>query len=145
MRRIEPKNETNKNEVSELKKRTCSYALKAAIVVAVVFLILQENAIAKGLLLGTLCSIVNFMLLGISVPMAVGQTRNRAALIGLFSILIRYILLAIPLILGIKLASISFIAVIVGIFAVQIVALIDLVVIRPIFIEKQYSEIKKIN
>ena len=137
MKRIKTEKESDSTGVSVMQRRICSYTLNSALVLAVIFLIFQENAIAKGLLLGSLCSIINFMLLSLSVPMTVGKTRYRAGLIGLVSIFIRYILLAIPLILGLKLASFNFVAVIIGIFAVQIVTLIDHIVIRPIFMEKQ--------
>lgn len=109
--------------------------LKSALVLAVFFLIIQENSIAKGLVLGTLSSIINFLLLGISIPMTLGHTRYRAGFIGLISILARYALLAIPLIIGIKLDSFNFVAVVIGVFAVQIVTLIEHLVIRPMFFQ----------
>jgi hypothetical protein len=124
------------NEVGQLKRRICSITLKSALVLAVFFLIIHENSIAKGLVLGTLCSIVNFLLLGVSIPMTLGHTRYRAGMIGFVSILARYGLLAIPLIMGIKLESFNFVAVVIGVFAVQIVTLIEHLVIRPMFFEK---------
>jgi hypothetical protein len=54
-----------------------------------------------------------------------------ASFIGLGSMLFRYILLAIPLVVAIKSASFDFVAVVGGIFAVQIVTLLDYIVIRP--------------
>jgi hypothetical protein len=45
--------------------------------------------------------------------------------------LIRFAVLAIPLVISIKSTSFNFVAVTVGIFAVQIVLFIDNVVIRP--------------
>jgi hypothetical protein len=45
--------------------------------------------------------------------------------------LTRFAVLAIPLIIGIKSTSFNFVAVAIGIFAVQIVLLIDNVIIRP--------------
>lgn len=136
MKRTEAEDNKYPDETGQLKKRICSHTLKAVLVLAVFFLIIQENAIAKGLVLGTLCSLINFMLLGVSVPMTIRHTRYRAGLIGLVSILARYILLAIPLIMGIKLESFNFVAVVIGVFAVQIVTLIEHLVIRPIFIGK---------
>ncbi len=68
--------------------------------------------------------------------MTIRHTRYRAGLIGFASILTRYVLLAIPLIIGIKLESFNFVAVVIGVFAVQIVTLIEHLVIRPIFIGK---------
>jgi hypothetical protein len=136
MKRTDTEDNKYPDETGQLKKRICSHTLKAALVLAVFSLIIQENAIAKGLVLGTLSSIINFLLLGISIPMTLGHTRYRAGFIGLISILARYALLAIPLIIGIKLESFNFIAVVIGVFAVQIVTLIEHLVIGPIFFEK---------
>jgi hypothetical protein len=135
MKRTKTEKDNYQDETGQLKRRICSITLKSALVLAVFFLIIQENSIAKGLVLGTLCSIINFLLLGVSIPMTLGHTRYRAGFIGLISILARYALLAIPLIIGIKLESFNFVAVVIGVFAVQIVTLIEHLVIRPMFFE----------
>ena len=113
--------------------RLCSWAMSSALVIAVIFILFHEKAIAKGLLLGTFFSIINFFLLGKSIPMTIGSSRRKAGLIGLASILARYVILAIPMIVAIKSVSFNFFAVVVGIFAVQIVTLVDYILIRPVF------------
>jgi len=118
------------DEVRKAQKKICSWALTSAIVLGLVFILLDEKAVAKGLILGTLFSIVNFVLLGKSIPMMLGQRLSKARLVGLISVLCRYGILAIPLILGIKLEAINFVAVAVGIFAVQIVTLADATIIQ---------------
>jgi len=50
--------------------------------------------------------------------------------------LFRYLVLAIPLVVAIKSGSFSFVAAAIGIFAVQIVALADYVVIKPFLARK---------
>ena len=120
----------HQHQVTRIQKRICMLTLKGALLIAAGFLFIRENAIAKGILLGTLCSIVNFLLLGISVPLTVGRSRYRAGFISLVSILARYTLLAIPLVVGIKCGSFSFVAVIFGIFSVQIALLIDHIIIQ---------------
>jgi len=55
---------------------------------------------------------------------------------GFMSIFLRYLFLAIPLIIGMKYASFNFVAVVIGIFAVQIVMLVDHLAIKLI-IEKR--------
>lgn len=120
------------NEVSQAQKRICSLAMLSTLVVAVVLILLQEIAIAKGLVLGTLFSIVNFILLGKSVPMTLGRTRRMASLIGLVSLLFRHLLLAVPMVVGIKSPSFNFFAVVAGIFTVQFVTLFEYILIRPI-------------
>jgi hypothetical protein len=106
--------------------------MTSALVVALIFLFIQEKDIAKGLLLGTCFSILNFFLLGKSIPLTLGKSRSKAGFIGFTSLLTRYIILAIPLIVAVKSASFNFAAVAIGIFAVQIVTLVDHIVVRPI-------------
>ena len=122
--------EDPREEVKRAQKKFCSWALTSAIMVAFVFLILDEKPIAKGLIMGTLFSIVNFVLLGRSIPLALGQSVGRARVVGLASILARYAVLAIPLVVGIKSDAFNFVAVVVGIFAVQIVTLVDYIIIQ---------------
>jgi len=123
-------------EVLELQKRTCSWALGGALVIAALFLVVGERALAKGLVLGTCFSILNFTLLSRSIPMLLGHGRGKASMIGLASVLTRFALLAVPLIIAVQSDSFHFVAVAVGIFAVQIVTLVDYIVIRPMTTEK---------
>jgi hypothetical protein len=120
------------DEVKELQKRVCSRALSGALVVAALCLILGEKAVAKGLVLGTCFSIVNFLLLGKSIPMMLGRSRKKAGAIGFGSMLARYGVLAIPIVIGVKRASFDLTAVILGIFAVQIMILLDHLVLKRI-------------
>lgn len=120
------------NEVNKFQKRICSWAMSSALLIGALFIFAGEKAVGKGLLLGACLSTVNFLLMGKSLPIAVGQPRLKASLIGLGSILFRYAILAVPLVLSIKSASFNFVAVVIGIFAVQITALLDHIVIRPI-------------
>lgn len=121
------------NEVDQVQRRISSWAMIAAIVLAVIFIIAGEKAIGKGLLLGTLFSIINFFLMRKSISLTLGQSRSRASFVGLLSILSRYVVLAIPMVVAIKLVSFNFVAVVIGIFAIQIVTLVDFIIIRPIW------------
>lgn len=124
-------------EVARVQKRICSRAIVISLGVASGLIIMNQNAIAKGLLLGTLFSIANFILLGMSVPLPIGKTRVRASFITLTSLLIRFALLAIPMVVGMKSAAFSFGAVVVGVFSIQIVTLVEYLVVRPIQDGKQ--------
>ena len=124
--------EMENSEVSQFQWRICSWALTSALIFSFLFLFFHENSIAKGLLLGTVFSIINFILLGIFIPMTLKQSRAKAGLFGFISILIRFIILAVPMIVAIKSASFEFIAVIAGIFSVQIVTFVHYVIIKPI-------------
>ncbi len=80
----------------------------------------------KGLILGTLFSSVNFALMGEILPHKVGKSRRKNYLISFGSIVSRYVLLAVPIVLGIKFPDkFNLIAVIIGIFMVQLVILTD--------------------
>jgi hypothetical protein len=68
--------------------------------------------------------------------MILGRSRAKANAMGFMSIFLRYLFLAIPLIIGMKYASFNFVAVVIGIFAVQIVMLVDHLAIKLI-IEKR--------
>ena len=105
---------------------TCALAL------AFIFLFFHEKSIAKGIVLGTCFSIINFFLMGKSIPKILGRSRTKASAVGFMSILLRYFFLAIPLVIGMKYASFNFVAVVVGIFAIQIVMLVDHLAIKLI-------------
>jgi hypothetical protein len=123
---------TQPREVQELQKRICSWTLSGALVLAAVFLILGEKAVAKGLVLGTCFSIVNFMLMGKSIPMMLGRSRAKANAIGFGSMMLRYGVLAIPVVVAVTRASFDLFAVIVGVFAVQMMILLDHFVFKRI-------------
>ena len=120
------------NELNQIQRRISFWAFSSALILALVFILLQEKGIAKGLLLGTCFSIINFILLSKSIPMTLLRSRTGAGLVGLASIFLRYVILAIPLVVGVKLPSFNLIAVIVGIFAIQIVTLFDYIIIKPL-------------
>ena len=66
--------------IRETQKKYCSRAILAAIFVGLVFILMGQNAIGKGLILGTLFSIVNFVLLGETLPLKAGQSRGKSFL-----------------------------------------------------------------
>ena len=127
--------ERQSNGVAQLQRRISSWALLSALGIGVIFFLCHETAVAKGLILGTCFSIMNFLLLGKSIPMTLGLTRRKASVAAFGSVLTRYILLAIPLVVAVKSVSFDFVAVVVGIFSVQIITLIDYIIVKPILDE----------
>ena len=105
----------------ETQKKYGSRALVAAIIVGLLFIIAGQKPIGKGLILGTIFSVINFVLIGETIPMILRKSRSRTYFISFGSILIRYSLLALPLILAIRLLQFNLLAVIIGIFMIQIV------------------------
>lgn len=120
------------NELRQIQRRISFWAFSSALILALVSMLLQEKAIAKGVLLGTCFSIINFILLGKSIPMTLLRSRPGASMVGLASILLRYVILAVPLIIGVKSPDFNLVAVIIGVFAIQIVTLFDYIVIKPL-------------
>lgn len=100
----------------------------AAIFVGLVFILTDQSAVGKGLILGTFFSIINFILLGEAIPLKAGKSRGKSFFFSLGSIMFRFALMAIPLIIAIKSIKFNLFAVIGGIFMVQIIILADHIV-----------------
>ena len=77
------------------------------------------------MILGTVFSIVNFILMGETLPYRIGKSKGKTFFIALGSIYFRYIILAIPLIMAIKFDQFDLFAVIIGIFLVQLFIIVD--------------------
>ena len=88
--------------IRETQKKYCSRAMLAAIFVGLVFIVMDQTAMGKGLILGTFFSIINFVLLGETLPLKVGKSRGKSFFFSLGSISFRFALMAIPLITAIK-------------------------------------------
>lgn len=113
-------------------KKICTWSITYSTVIAAICLIFKETAVAKGLIVGAIFSVINFVLLGQTIPMTLFKSRAKAGMIGFSSILGRYVLLAVPLIIGIKLPSFNFVAVVIGVFAIQITTLVSYFLIVPL-------------
>lgn len=111
--------------IRQIQKKYCSKAMTTAIVAGFVLILAGQNAIAKGLVLGTIFSIVNFILMGETLPLKLGKSNRMAFFWSLLSLLMRYAVVAIPLIVAIKFRQFNLIAVICGIFLVQAVILAE--------------------
>lgn len=99
-----------------LKKALIKKALLISLAVACIFLVLDFKSAAKGVVLGSLFSVVEFKLMAQRLERRfVHQGRGR----DYFGLIGRYFLLAIPLIVALKLPSINFFATVGGIFAVK--------------------------
>ena len=106
--------------IRETQKKFGSRALATAVVLGLLLVLLGQKALAKGLVLGTLFSVLNFVLMGQILPLLMAPARRRSFLISLGSIMFRYILLAIPLLIAVKMTDFNFLTTVLGIFMVQI-------------------------
>ena len=105
--------------VKGIQKAMCSQAMLVAVAGSVLLILIGEKALAKGLILGTLFSVVNFVLMGHFLPLPMAKSRSRASAAALGSILVRFALLAIPLVVSLRVDSIHFVGVVIGLFMVQ--------------------------
>jgi hypothetical protein len=111
------------NEVRQIQKEYCSQAMLLAIGVSLIFLLAGAKPISKGLILGTLFSILNFILIAHGLPFHLNKGRYKTILVCMGSIWLRYALLAVPLIVAAKFEVFNFFAAAAGIFMVQAVIL----------------------
>ncbi|MFC1811959.1 ATP synthase subunit I [Thermodesulfobacteriota bacterium] len=111
--------------IRQTQKRYCSTAIMVAIFAGLFFIAGDQSAVGKGLILGTVFSIVNFILMGEIIPHKIGKTKGKTFGLSLGSIFFRYFLMAIPIIMAVKLEQFHLFSVIAGIFMVQLMILGD--------------------
>lgn len=109
--------------VKQAQKQITQRALWLAIIVGLVFIVMGYKPVGKGLILGTLFSVLNFILMAKSIGYKFGRSKRQIFSISIGSIVFRYILLAIPLVAAVKFEQFDLVAVIVGVFMIQIVIL----------------------
>lgn len=96
-----------------------------AVIVGIIFILVGQKSVAKGLVLGCIFSVINFILMGEILPLIITASRKRSVLFSFVSMLFRFLLLSTPLILSLKMESFNFVAATVGIFMVQIMIMGD--------------------
>ena len=106
-------------------KRYGTQAMTLAIIASMIFLILGQKAICRGLILGALFSVINFVLMAHGLVSKIREERTRAAMAALGNIFFRFLFMAIPLYFAITLPRFDLVATIIGLFMVQSVILID--------------------
>jgi hypothetical protein len=123
----------------DIQKKYCSQAMIAAIVAALVLIMFGEKSIGKGLVLGSLFSIINFIIMGQFIPLrlAQSQSKSKASAIAFVSIFLRFAILAIPLIISIKVDAVHFAGVVIGLFMVQLLMLFDQLILNRFLSEKK--------
>jgi hypothetical protein len=109
----------------ETQKKYCSRAMTVAILAGFGLIIAGQNSMGKGLILGTLFSVVNFVVMGETIPFNIGKSKRRALVFSVGSVLLRYSLMAVPVVLALKFQQFHLIAVICGLFLIQLVILAE--------------------
>ncbi|MEJ2642137.1 MAG: ATP synthase subunit I [Desulfosarcinaceae bacterium] len=112
-------------QLRQIQKKFGARALTTAIVIAVVTLLIGHKDLGKGLVLGTLFSILNFILMAELLPLRLAQDRKRAGLYAFGTLVLRYVILSIPLIVAAKSSAFAFTTTAAGLFMVPLMASID--------------------
>lgn len=107
------------------RQRYCTMALIMAISAGAALMLAGYPALGKGLILGALFSVLNFILIAATLPKRLGKSRGKTFLFSIFSIYLRYAILAIPLVLAIKQEAFAVSTAAAGLFIVQLAILGD--------------------
>lgn len=113
------------NPVSAVQKKYCSRALVTAVIIGAVLIGLGYVPLGKGLVLGALFSVLNFVLMGSVMPLKMGHGRGKTMLIAMGGLAVRMLLLALPMAVALKMETFHLVSTMIGIFTVQIMILSD--------------------
>jgi hypothetical protein len=111
-----------------VKQAQKKYAVKVftlTIVIALFFVLMGQKPVAKGLIMGAFFSVLNFILMGKTITLKLGKSKRKTFSISMGSLILRYLLLAIPLIAALKFEQLNLVAAILGIFMIQFVILAE--------------------
>lgn len=119
---------TGEFEYNDYVRRRIRLALLLAVAAAFILVLAGYRSEAKGLALGGLFSIINFLLLSRTIPAAVARRdRSGRSLAGLW-IFGRLAVMAVPLFAAVKLEMFNLPATVIGLFIVQVTMLAEPVV-----------------
>jgi hypothetical protein len=111
--------------IRETQKKYGTRTMAVAIIIGLLFILTGYKPVGKGLVLGALFSVVNFVLMGETLPFKLGKSGAKTFFITIGSLIFRYAVLAVPLIVAIKLEQFNLLAVIIGVFMVQVTIMGD--------------------
>lgn len=111
--------------IRAVQKKYGSRAMASAVIIALMCILLGQTALGKGLVLGTLFSVINFVLMGEILPIKLGRAKKQTFALSLSFLLLRYLLLAVPLILAVKSSQFHLVTTVIGVFMIQFVILLE--------------------
>lgn len=111
--------------VKHLQKKYGSVAMLIAIVLALALIMAGQKEMAKGLVLGAIFSVINFVLLGESLHLRLGDNRKSSALSFFFFMGLRFGLMTVPIVVAMYYDQYHIVTTIAGIFMVQVVMLAE--------------------
>ena len=139
---LKPRRRTKKiqqmDAVKQAQKKYTTLALTLSIGVGLLFILMGQKPVGKGLILGAIFSVLNFILMGKTITLRLGKSKRKTFSISMGSIILRYLLLAIPLIAALRFKQFNLVAAILGIFMIQFVILSEhLLALIPSLRKKQ--------
>jgi hypothetical protein len=111
--------------IKSIPKHYANRALISALVLGLACVAAGREAAGRGLMLGSLFSALNFALMSVSLATRLAGGSRRRFVWALASIQVRYLLLAVPLILAVKLPQFDLAATVAGVFMVQLCILVE--------------------
>jgi len=118
-----------REEVRATEKKYCSLALTISIFLGLGFILLSMKSVGKGLILGTLFSVFNFIIMGESLPRRLGLHGKKSAMFPRMSMFFRFLLLSVPVICAIKMDRFNLAATIIGVLMIQILIISEQLII----------------
>ena len=113
-------------------RRLARGGFTAVVAVALVMYVAGYGSLARGVVLGALFSVLNFVLMAQILPyqLGVGRNRGRASLVALGSLGLRLALMAVPLIVSARSDRFNFWATAAGLFTIPVSIFVDHTIVR---------------
>ena len=128
-RSLKPRTATEKIEgmesVKQTQKKYGSRAIWIAIGAGFGLFLAGYKPVGKGLVLGAIFSVINFVLIGQALPLRIGYSKGKTFFLALGSIFCRYALMAVPIIVAVKFEQFDLVGAILGLFMIQFVIMAD--------------------
>jgi hypothetical protein len=114
--------------IKHFQRRYCGGALTAAILIGLGVYMAGWPTVTRGILLGSLFSCLNFVLLGQSLTRKLLDNHRRGALLTFAAQLGRYLLWAVPVVIAVKWAAVDLPSTVAGLFMVPAGIVLDSVI-----------------
>jgi len=111
--------------VNKAQKKYSSMEMTISILAGLIFILIGLKPVGKGLILGTIFSVINFIMIAQTLPLRISRSKKKTFLFSIGSIVFRYAILALPLIVAVKYEQFNLPAAVCGIFMIQLIIMAD--------------------